>query len=81
MPKKPDRFDRIANKVTNRYIGTYVGGPEHAMEIAKLIRNEHDWMLGMVQKLKTNVDARTKMGVGHNVACDYILAELDKRRK
>lgn len=50
MPNKPDRFDRIANRVTNRYIGTYIGGPEHAREIAKLLRAEHAWMRRMVRQ-------------------------------
>lgn len=70
--RKPDRFERMGERVTNRYIGTYIGGPEHAKEIATLLRREHAWMRRVVKNLFTATG---------KVEYEIMLIELDKRKR
>lgn len=86
MPKKPDRFDRVAERVTNRYIGTYVDGPAHAKEIAKLLRAEHAWFQKQIEeidriKLSKNPDIPPHIQVGIASVLDDLECRLAQRRK
>lgn len=85
MPRKPDRFERVANEFFQSE------GPFYAVEVADLLRAEHRWMVRMVKKnLKfwastspycNEIDPRQYGRECRAAQCIEILSALKQRRK
>lgn len=88
--KKPDRFERLANKIANEYLNTYVNGITLENDIKRLLRREHAWMRRMVRQEQRELEALVAKQREHAIAeclrsrvvqCEDILTKLEQRRK